>query len=139
MVAFYLDSDVGQELAALLEAQGEDASTAAREGLRSAADDEHLWRASEQRRVLVTHNRRDFVMLHEAWLRWSSAWGVERYHAGILVIPQPPELPIARSAHDLSRFVKSGRQLTNEPYRRRVGDARASWERWRVGVGWTNR
>ena len=107
MATFYLDSDVGQELAALLEAQGEDVTTATREGLRSATDDEHLLRASEQRRIIVTHNRNDFELLHQAWLRWSSAWGVERYHGGSLVIPQPRALPVVRTAHDLTRFVQS--------------------------------
>lgn len=34
----------------------------------------------------MTHNRHDFRMLHEAWLRWGHAWGVRRPHAGILVL-----------------------------------------------------
>lgn len=139
MVAFYLDSDVGHELEALLEAHGEDVTTAARQGLRSAADDEHLLRAAEQGRLLVTHNRRDFILLHQAWLRWSSAWGVERYHAGVLIIPQPPEMATARTARDLTRFCQSRRQFTNELLRRRIGGARAMWDRWRAGVGWTRR
>ena len=137
LTAFYLDSDIGSRFSALLESRGDDVTSAAREMRRSATDDEHLLRAADQGRILVTHNWRDFLLLHQAWLRWTSAWGVERDHAGILVIPQPPDLPIARSAHDVARFIQSGRRFHNELYRRRVGGNRATWERWRLGVGWT--
>ena len=139
MVAYYLDNDVGQELAALLGAYGEDVTTAAREGLRSASDDEHLLRAAGQERLPVTHNRRDFLLLHQAWLRWSTAWGVQRSHAGILVIPQPPELTVVRAARDLTRFCQSGRYLGNGLFLRKFGGRRATWEQWRIGLGRTSR
>jgi hypothetical protein len=139
VAAFYLDHDVGHEVALLLRGAGHDATTAQQSGLRAATDDEHFLTAAEQARILVTHNGRDYLLLHRAWLRWSMAWRVTREHAGILLIPQPPMLPIDEAARDLSSFAGSGRPLTNELYRRRPPGLRPAWERWRPGDRWTRR
>jgi len=137
LTSFYLDSDIGSRFAASLESRGHDVTSAAQDGLRSATDDEHSLRAADLSRVLVTHNWHDFLLLHDAWRRWTAAWSVERGHAGIVIVQQPPNLPSDRAAHDVAGFAQSGRPLRNELYRRRVGGTRAIWERWRVGVGWT--
>jgi hypothetical protein len=38
--------------------------------------------------TLVTHNRKDFELLHAAWIRWSGAWQTTAQHVGILILPQ---------------------------------------------------
>jgi hypothetical protein len=38
--------------------------------------------------TLVTHNRKDFDLLHAAWIRWSGAWQTTARHLGILILPQ---------------------------------------------------
>ena len=64
MAAFYRDNDVAQVLAAYLLADGHDVTTARWARLQAAADAEQLLRAAEEGRILVTHNRREYVMLH---------------------------------------------------------------------------
>jgi len=52
----------------------------------SAGDDVHLTLAYENNWVLVTHNIRDFQLLHDAWRRWSALWGVNVSHPGIIAL-----------------------------------------------------
>jgi len=135
---FYLDNDVTQRIAVLLQGAGHSVMAAGWIGLRAGSDAEQLLRAAEEGWILISHNREDYMLLHEAWLRWSRSWGVTAAHAGILVIPQPRDFPPDQATRELSRFVGSGRPLANELYRRPVG-ARPRWERWRLGRGWTGR
>lgn len=69
--------------------------TARELGTENAGDDEHLALAYQREWVFVTHNTRDFELLHNAWLRWSELWGVQVTHGGILVlepVPSPQRL-----------------------------------------------
>ena len=47
--------------------------------------------AAQQRRILLTCDVADFLLLHSAWRRWFVAYTVAPVptHAGIVVIPQP--------------------------------------------------
>ena len=105
MVAVYIDHDVSAQIAALLRNDGHDVLTTRERHLTRASDDEQLLVASQQGRVLITHNARDFVLLHNAWRRWSAAWQVTAVHAGILVIPQWPRLLPAEAARELHHFL----------------------------------
>jgi hypothetical protein len=88
----YLDSDVSRWLAPALRAAGHDTTTAHAEGRPGGSDDEQLLFAAQAGRVLLTHNRDDFVLLHGAWRRWPAAWGVAApAHPGILVLDHRPE------------------------------------------------
>jgi Domain of unknown function (DUF5615) len=92
----YLDHDVSLELARLLRIAGHDVTTAQALGLAHASDDEHLLIAFQQERVLLTHNRKDYVLLDTAWRRWPLVWGVAGpAHAGILVLDHRPERELA--------------------------------------------
>jgi hypothetical protein len=139
VAAFYLDSDIARDVAVLLQGEGHDVVTTRSIGLGAAPDDEQMLTAAEQGRIMVTHNGRDYSLLHGAWLRWSWAWQITPQHSGVLVIPQPRELPIPQAARELSRFVRSGRPLVNELYLRRTPGVRPAWERWRRGPGRTRR
>lgn len=78
----------------------------AREIGRERGDDaEHLFIAAHERRVIVTHDRDDFTLLHRAWLRWSAGWHISASHSGILIIPQPPRLTVAQSAQEIHALV----------------------------------
>jgi hypothetical protein len=110
---FYLDEDVPNLLVSLLAGLGHPALSTRRAGNARAWDDEQLLFTSREERIFVTHNYRDYELLHSAWLRWSVAWGVAQQHPGILVIPQPPELSPLQAAHELSNFVSAGRPVRN--------------------------
>lgn len=127
MADFYLDHNVAVDLASLLQASGHVVVTAHDAGRGRATDDEHLLFATDLGAILVSHNRRDFVLLHGAWRRWTSAWGVTRTHAGILIVPQPPIVTTAEITDALDAFVRRGLSPANELYRwRRAG----GWQRY---------
>ncbi len=90
MARFPLDENVSATIAARLRALGHDVATAGDLGLLGADDEVHLLAAEKTDRILVTHNRDDFRLLHRAWRLWARDWGVRRSHAGVLVIPQAP-------------------------------------------------
>lgn len=134
MVDLYLDNDVSFALASLLGAAGHAVATARGLGLAAATDDAHLLVAVRSAHLLVTHNRRDFVLLHDAWRRWPTAFGLALpEHPGILVLDHalPDTLfraivvPLAATPADV---------LHNElfSWRRSTG-----WHRRLVGTGWS--
>lgn len=59
-----------------------------------------LLHAADHDLIVVTHNRRDFELLHFAWTRWGLVWTVQPNHSGILVLPQ--QWPVARAVHELT-------------------------------------
>jgi predicted nuclease of predicted toxin-antitoxin system len=71
-VRFHLDEHIPRTIAVALRRHGIDVTTTVEAGLRQQSDSSHLWYASKENRVLVTHDA-DFLQLH--------ASGVE--HAGI--------------------------------------------------------
>lgn len=122
MADVYLDSDVGVELARALSDHGHTARLAATEGMRDAGDPAQLLHAAERGWVLISHNKKDFRDLHDAWLRWAGAWGALRNHAGILILEQV--YPIASIAPGLSQFLHDHQSLQNQLYE------------WTQGGGW---
>ncbi len=88
MARFFLDNDfplgVGDELQRL----GHSVESARSTNREDRHDEDQLLYAATAGRILITHNRRDFLLLHDAWRRWTRAWTVERAHAGILVLQQ---------------------------------------------------
>jgi predicted nuclease of predicted toxin-antitoxin system len=81
-VDFYLDENVSDRMGEALERRGHDVLIT--RNLRSVGVDDarQLANAARLGRLLVTHNRRDFVLLHRAWRRWSHDWEVGRYRRG---------------------------------------------------------
>ena len=109
----------------MLRVTGHDVVTARELGLEHASDDEHLLTAAQQVRILVSHNRADFVLLHDAWQRWASAWQVGARHGGILILPQ--QLSVTRIAEVLANLLEAGPPMDNELHE------------WRVSTGWVRR
>lgn len=114
MASLYLDEDVHQRVIVLLETRGHSV-THARTQAKGASDDVQLMIATHAARVLVTCNRKDFVLLHGAWNHWSRDWGVSPQHAGVLVIRNdwPPELTV-QHVHE---FFALGLPTANRLYR----------------------
>jgi Domain of unknown function (DUF5615) len=104
LARIYLDNDIALQLTAALDALGHDVIHTRSVGRESACDDEQLQTSATGQRLLVTHNRKDFRLLHSAWLRWSGDWHIDAVHFGILVLPQPiPD----DAAEAIDRLVRS--------------------------------
>ena len=86
---FYLDHDVSDRVVPLLRGLGHTVVTSDEVGLGAAVDPYQLLTATHNGWVLVSHNRKDFRLLHNAWLLWREAWGVSSSveHGGILILP----------------------------------------------------
>lgn len=121
MAVIYLDNDVAVLTATLLQTRGHTTWTARDKALRAAGDEVQLLTAAQQQWVLLTHNRKDFVLLHNAWHAWSTAWGVAPHHSGILIVPQ---WHAAQIAQQVDTFLVFGVPLVNTLYE------------WRAGRGW---
>lgn len=91
--------------------------------MERASDDAHLSLAARAGWILITHNAKDFILLHAAWRRWAREWGAEAHHEGTLVMS--PSASPRRAAHELLDLVRSHRGLTDELYT------------WRAATGWS--
>jgi hypothetical protein len=85
----YLDEDVHHGTPAELRRLGHTAVHGAHL-LRGATDDVQFLEAVRQRRVLVTSNGRDFVLLHHAWTHWTQEWVARWAQAQAGGQPAPP-------------------------------------------------
>jgi len=100
-VFFVLDEDVPHAVAALLRQQGFEVQSAKELGRLGVSDVQVLLQAALDDQIVVTHNGRDFELLHEAWITWGRQWEREvaaenhvkaslSHHAGILITPHLP-------------------------------------------------
>lgn len=90
MPSFYCDEDVPIGLARLLSDAGYPTRTTRGVGRLAAWDADQLLFATEQGWTVITHNRKDFHTLHDAWTRWSPRWQDSRAHGGILTLDRGP-------------------------------------------------
>lgn len=88
MPILYLDEGVKDEIVHLLVAPERSSRTARDERRLRASDAFQLIYAAEQGWTIITCNRDDYHLLHDAWLLWSHRWGMTRMHAGILALDQ---------------------------------------------------
>lgn len=124
MARLHIDHNVSAVLVTLLRAGGHDIVTAGELALTAAGDDVHLLAAAEDRRALLTYNKKDFRLLHDAWRHWSVAWQVVPRHADSLILKQPPKWPTPEAAPEVDRFLRSARALDNELYEWRRASGR---------------
>ena len=97
MASLYLDHNVARDVATALRFAGHDVRTTRQIRTEAADDDEHLALAFQNAWIFITHNMRDFQLLHNAWRRWSRLWGLSVLHPGILALePGPAPQQIAR-------------------------------------------
>jgi N-acetylglucosamine kinase-like BadF-type ATPase len=87
---FYLDENVSEQLILALRDGDHDVTSAIRVGQRTVSEAALLLDAAHRGRIFITHNMRDFQLLHEALRAWSTstAWNGEKAarHAGILLM-----------------------------------------------------
>lgn len=102
---FYLDENVSTELSDVLVSAGHDVLSTDDAGRKGNSDVRQLVFAAREGRIAITHNRDDFVLVHEAWIAYATAWGVARpvKHPGISVLPQPPLMPSTEAADEIDR------------------------------------
>jgi hypothetical protein len=99
-------------------------------GMRKAEDAEHLLRAAQDGRVVITKDK-DYLVLQAAWRVWPPAWQVSPPpdHAGILLLH--PHWPSRQAAQEVHQALGAGWPLRNALYRweeRSAGSGR--WERY---------
>lgn len=107
MAAFLIDNNMSPRLVHELIQLGHQASHARFEGMARAKDGALLLHAAGQMAIMVTENGDDFELLHDAWHRWSAAWGCGEAHAGILIVPAG--LPVEYVARRLVEQTNIGR------------------------------
>ena len=117
MAAFYLDEDAPEDLARLLTVRGHFATTTRVEGRKGVPDERQLWYAAEHEWIIVTMNRRDYRLLHGAWLLWTHEWNVRSRHAGILVLDHLLPADVSHAADAIHNLVHdAGARLPNGLY-----------------------
>jgi hypothetical protein len=135
LALFYIDNDVALQVAQLLRLAGHTAMTARDLGRERSTDDEHLLVASQLGHIFLTHNEEDFILLHDAWLRWSAGWGVVTRHAGVLIVPQGRRYGVDWHAQEIVQSViiclEQCSPVSGQLFRRKE----EGWER-RMGRDW---
>jgi len=81
-IKLYLDEDVPFSFAQALLNRGVDVVTTQQVKNDSLSDAEQLKYAEEEQRVIFTHNKKDFVLLHSEYLQSS------KKHSGIILSDQ---------------------------------------------------
>lgn len=120
----YLDHDVSRLIVPPCQSRGWSTLTSRAAGKEDAEDYEQLLFATNQRRVIVSHNAGDFRLLHGAWQLWCATWQLPHQHAGIIILPHGQPAGIVDMLDQLAAL---DLDLTNELY-----------EWWR-STGWTRR
>ncbi len=98
----YIDEDVPLSLAQALCNRGVDCITTQEAGNKGLFDAEQLVFSAGQGRTIVTHNKRDFILLHNEYARSG------KIHSGIVVADQ---LPVGLT---MRRFMKLWFSRTSE-------------------------
>ena len=129
MASFYLDENVSGHTLPEFVARGHDPLHARTVLAEGTSDHLQLATAVGAGRILVTHNRDDFWLLHRAWRGWPGEWGTTSAprHAGILILPQPPILDPAQMVEEIDKLladVGGPDALANRLFR------------WLPGEGW---
>jgi hypothetical protein len=81
-IAFYLDEDIQSGLAEALRIRGVNLLTTMEAGMIGSDDIQQLIFASENKRSLVSYNKRDFARLHYQWM------SKQKTHQGIILSDQ---------------------------------------------------
>lgn len=108
MASFYLDEPVSDSQAIPLRRRGHDVITTTQASNKGQSDVQQLLFATKTGRILITHDLRDYPMLHEAWHELAREWGVtvRTLHPGILILPPTSRLDIVQAAREMDAFVR---------------------------------
>ena len=126
MTALYLDEDVPIALGGLLSARGHIIFTTRTESRLGSNDPDQRFFAANRGLVIVTHNRDDFGLLHQAWLVWTQQWGLQRPHAGIIVLGRVLNKPTGEYADLIGDLLATPQLMLTDTF-----------YRWHPHSGWT--
>jgi hypothetical protein len=116
VAAFYFDNDVTERLWYRLRAGGHLVTLTKDRHATRAHDEQQLVTARELNATLVTHNYKDFLLLHRAWIMWARRWQIAETHPPILVLPQHPEQNLQQY---IEALLQAGALADNTLYRYR--------------------
>src|SRR5215207_7361039 len=95
------DHNVSRNVRLPLASAGHDVLLARDAGLSTVSDDALLLFCTKEERIFVTHNRKDFKLLHDAWVTWPAAFGLALPpHPGILLLDSAAPEALARVIAD---------------------------------------
>jgi hypothetical protein len=114
VTTFYLDEDISHNIVPFLHMAGHRAITTRDLRREHSSDDQQLFFAWQQQWIFVTHNGRDYSLIHGALHRWAMTLDIDAIHAGILVIPHGLSARMAASILDV--FVASEWTIANTLY-----------------------
>lgn len=101
--SFYLDEDVSMIAARIIRAHGFDVICASEAKRTGKSDKEQLEYAIQQNRILVTHNIRDFILLHKDYIDKGL-----RHNGIILAVRRRDNYDFARRLLGLLQYLKPG-------------------------------
>ena len=78
-IRFYLDEDVPVQLAKAMQQRGISVLTTQEAGMSESTDEQQVVFAVTQQRTILTHNKRDFVIIHKTYME------IGKDHRGIIV------------------------------------------------------
>ena len=109
MASLYFDHNVSHDVGPSLWSLGHELVFSRDMRSTTLPDDALLLSSVQAGRVLVTYNRRDFRMLHDAWVTWPAAFGMALpMHPGILILDQArPEMLVRALATFLGQVTPS--------------------------------
>jgi hypothetical protein len=101
VTAFYLDNDVSCDLGDLLTAAGHIVWHTRDLGLARANDAAQMLTAVDRGAVMVTHNAKDYTLIHQAWHLLGARWKINERHPGILILPHGGEMQLLQYLTDI--------------------------------------
>ncbi|MGI8857145.1 MAG: DUF5615 family PIN-like protein [Thermomicrobiales bacterium] len=129
MVSLYCDEDVNPKIAILLSHVGHSVRTTTDERRTGAWDPDQLAFATDQGSILITHNRRDFRTLHDAWMQWLPRWRERQPHSGILILDHGP-LPVVIAEAIRAFLVTAPLSIAGQTHDWFARDG-GTWKQWR--------
>jgi hypothetical protein len=121
----YADHNIRRDVRDAMRARGHALTITGDLGLGRATDDAQLLVAAEHGLILLTYNHKDFVLLHDAWRRWSTAWGVSPRHVGIIV--PKAQWSAERASAEIDRLLAA------------VASFEDAFYEWHGALGWIHR
>jgi hypothetical protein len=109
----YADEDISPKIVRELRGRGHNVVSTVEQMRAQATDGDQLLYASQQGRIFLTHNKRDFFLLRDAWERWSGAWGARMAHASILALDRAHVQRLEKVVHD---FLEATPELARGGY-----------------------
>jgi hypothetical protein len=93
LLKLYFDEDVAPIVYKSLRARGFDCESALELGRRQIADEDHLQYAIERGRILISHNREDYIVISERWRK------LKRAHCGMVLAFR------RRNSYEVARYL----------------------------------